>query len=56
MRFPSFLVKKFEKNGYAFYGIHVPGYLNASGKSGYYYYSTKADAERFWAVLPVNCK
>ncbi len=46
MRFPSFRVKRFEKNGYVFYGIHVPAYLNAAGKAGYYYYSTKADAER----------
>ena len=46
MRFPKFKVKRFEKNGYVFYGVHAPAYLNASGKAGYMYFPTKADAER----------
>lgn len=46
MRTPSLKIKKFTKRGFTFYGIHVPSYLNASGKSGYYYYHTKAEAER----------
>ena len=46
MRFPKFKVKRFEKNGYVFYGIHVPAYLNPSGKAGYHYWPTKAEAER----------
>lgn len=46
MRTPNFKIKKFVKSGYTFYGIHVPAYINSSGKSGYYYYHTRADAER----------
>lgn len=46
MRYPKFKVKRFEKNGYVFYGVHAPAYLNASGKAGYMYFPTKAEAER----------
>lgn len=51
MRTPLLRIKKFFKNGYTFYGIHVPGALHTSGKNGYFYYHTRADAERGRAEL-----
>ncbi len=51
MRTPAFKIKKFVKGVYTFWGIHVPSYLNTAKKSGYYYYHTKADAERGRAEL-----
>lgn len=46
MKTARFAIKKIEKNGYLFWGIHVPAYLNPAGKSGYFYFHTKAEAER----------
>lgn len=46
MRQPRLKIKKFIKNGYTFYGIHVPPFLNVENKAGYYYYHTRAEAER----------
>lgn len=46
MRTARFTINKFEKNGYLFWGIHVPSYLNPTGKPGYFYFHTKAEAER----------
>ena len=46
MTTPRFRIHKFIKGKYTFFGIHVPGYMNATGKSGYYYFRTKSEAER----------
>lgn len=46
MRAPRFKIKKFVKGRYSFFGIHVPAFINVSGKGGYYYYHSKQEAER----------
>lgn len=51
MRAPQLKIKKFLKNGYTFYGIHVPAFLHTSGKNGYFYYHTRTEAERGRAEL-----
>lgn len=46
MRQASFSIRKIVQNGYTFYAIHVPPYLSPTGKRGYQYFGTKAEAER----------
>ena len=51
MSAPKFKIKRFDRGGTPFYGIFVPPHLNVSGKKGYYYYRTRAEAERGRAEL-----
>jgi integrase len=46
MRIARFNIRKETKNGYTFWKIHVPKWINPSGKDGYAYFHTKAEAER----------
>jgi len=46
MRIARFNIRKETKNGYTFWKIHVPKWVNPSGKDGYAYFHTKAEAER----------
>lgn len=46
MRIARFNIRKETKNGYTFWKIHVPQWINPSGKDGYAYFHTKAEAER----------
>lgn len=46
MRQATFSITKEVKNGYSFYRIYAPAYLNPTGKGGYIYFHTRADAER----------